>query len=154
MHRIAMGLASMVMLASCGGISATLLVNPDGRVARCPNGWAWGLAGAIGIREAQQVRDQCVGDMERDGFVRLPNVNVGINPDYKADPPVIRDVKEPAKSAGINDSDLLLAVDGMKVQNAAQMARLLNAKNSGETLTIKVGRGAEKTEMVFPVVLQ
>jgi S1-C subfamily serine protease len=150
-----MGLASMVILASCGCMpQSTLLVNPDGKVARCPHGWGWGLPGAIGIGEAQEVRDQCVMDMERNGFVRLPNVNVGINPDYKADPPVIRDVKEPAKSAGINDSDLLLAVDGVKVQNAAQMARLLNAKKSGETLTIKVGRGAEKTEMVFRVVLQ
>ena len=53
MHRIAMGLASMVMLVCCGCMSqSTLLVNPDGKVARCPHGWGWGLPGAIGIGEA------------------------------------------------------------------------------------------------------
>ena len=64
----------------------------------------------------------------------------------------VRDVVEPAKSAGLMKTDILVAIDDMDIVDAAQLKNyLIERTNPGQQVRIKVRRG--DVDLTFPVTL-
>ena len=64
----------------------------------------------------------------------------------------VRDVVEPAKSAGLMKTDVLMAIDDVDIADAAQLKNyLIERTNPGQQVKIKVRRG--DGELTFPVTL-
>lgn len=64
----------------------------------------------------------------------------------------VRDVADPAKSAGIQKTDVILSIDDTEVADAAQLKNYLIERTSpGQTVMLKVRRG--DTTLTLPVVL-
>lgn len=55
----------------------------------------------------------------------------------------------PADKAGLAENDIILAIDGTKVDDAHPLSRIVAQKNPGDTITVKVlSKGKEKTVKV------
>lgn len=64
----------------------------------------------------------------------------------------VRDVAEPAKSAGIQKTDILLAIDGTEIIDAAQLKNYLMERTTpGERVMLRIQRG--DLQLVLPVTL-
>ena len=64
----------------------------------------------------------------------------------------VRDVVEPAKSAGLMKTDILVAIDDIDIVDAAQLKNyLIERTNPGQQVRIKVRRG--DVDLTFPVTL-
>lgn len=64
----------------------------------------------------------------------------------------VRDVVEPAKSAGLMKTDILMAIDDIDIMDAAQLKNyLIERTNPGQQVRIKVRRG--DVDLTFPVIL-
>ncbi len=64
----------------------------------------------------------------------------------------VREVVEPAKSAGLMKTDILMAIDDIDIVDAAQLKNyLIERTNPGQQVRIKVRRG--DVDLTFPVIL-
>jgi predicted metalloprotease with PDZ domain len=107
--------------------------------------------GAIAMSSAQNTHDKCVSDMERIGYVRLPEVKIGIMVSFDTQPFVIKEVVAPAADAGVKAGDRFRAIDGQAITSAYQMLTFLNKKHAGDEIKIEVLRDEEVK--VMPVIL-
>ena len=131
---------SIVLIISLSGLAgcvtpSTVLMNSQGQGYRCATtGYGYGIAGAIAMSAAQSTHDRCVEDMERLGFVRFPEIRVGILSEWKETPPIIKTVEGPAQQAGLRAGDQMISIDGAAVTSQFELLRLLNRKKRGDTL--------------------
>jgi serine protease Do len=64
----------------------------------------------------------------------------------------VREVVEPAKSAGLMKADVLMAIDDVDIADSAQLKNyLIERTNPGQAVTVKVRRG--DMDLTFPVTL-
>jgi len=141
------------LLLSSGCVSpSTLLVNRDGQVFRCATtGYGYGIAGAIAIGAAQSAHDACVRDAQRVGFIKLPEAFAGIYFDPKARPLRVENVTSPAQEAGIQKDDVLLELDGTKIENAFGVLQQMSKKQVGDVLRVRIARNGKPIEFVYKV---
>lgn len=118
-----------------------MLVNSHGQAMRCATtGYGYGIAGAIAMSTAEQSHDRCVGDMQKIGYIRIPDVRVGLKSDRKLTPPVVTAVDGPAEQVGLLPGDKLLSFDGRVYASEYDLYKLLNTKKRGDTLKVQVRR--------------
>jgi PDZ domain len=123
-----------------------MLVNRSGNVVRC----AASGYGAAGAAMAYQMVDSCVEDMKRIGYVDLPKATAGFNIEWGPEPhPLpyrLKDVVSPAKEAGLRDGDILLELDGRKIEEPFTAYRIASTKVPGDVMRIKVDRDGKVVE--------
>jgi len=67
-----------------------------------------------GLREchcdsaAQSTHDRCVKKMRKIGYVKIPEVHVGISPDWKTNPPLYQICEGSAQEIGVRAGDQIL----------------------------------------------
>jgi len=81
------------------------MVNPEGKGMRCAT---TGYGNVIAISAAQSTHDRCVEKMRKIGYVKIPEVHVGISPDWKTNPPLYQICKGPAQEIGVRAGDQIL----------------------------------------------
>ena len=145
------------------GNSGGALVDSGGRVVGINTAivaQAQGIGSAIPIDTAKAIMDQLI----RQGRVVRPYVgiewggNVDSNIAQQYNLPVdhgviVRSVEpnSPAASAGIQPQDIIVAIDGVPVNNWDDFLRTLFAKRPGDTVSVEVFRDSRRVTM--PVTL-
>jgi membrane-associated protease RseP (regulator of RpoE activity) len=153
-HPLAKTLIMIFLLAVLAGCAtpSTMLVNRQGKVVRCAaTGYGYGIAGAIAIGTAEASHSKCVSDMRRVGFVRLPNVSMGVEWDrVKKSPLTISEVKpaSPAERAGLKPGDQVVAVDGKPMSEPFSMIAAFEDKRPGDEVVLKVLRDTAEVELL------
>ena len=141
------------------GNSGGPLVNSRGEVIgvnsaiASQSGYYQGYGFAIPVTLAKQVMD----DLIEHGRVRRAVIGVSISPVEPEDAQVaglkeIRGVKvggysdenSPAKAAGVEPGDIIIAADGKPADRVSALQRIIRAHEPGETVTLDVMRYGEK----------
>ena len=141
------------------GNSGGPLVNARGEVIgvnsaiASQSGYYQGYGFAIPVTLAKQVMD----DLIEHGRVRRAVIGVSISPVEPEDAQVaglkdIRGVKvggysddnSPARAAGIEPGDIIIAADGKPADRVSTLQRIIRAHEPGETVTLDVMRYGEK----------
>jgi len=93
-------------------------------------------------KEAEVTLDPAPADPNQRG-------TLGITLDATDDGVAIADVTEKgaADKAGLKSKDLILAIDGMKVQSALELQKLLFTKKPGEVVSLSYQRGKESKDI-------
>ena len=115
-----------------------------------PTGVSAGYAFAIPIDLARQVMEQLIskGKVERAALgVSVDDANavdaedVGLSEIYGVRVNSFTDdSKSPAKAAGIEPGDVIVSIDGQRVEYTAQLQQLVGFKKPGETVKVEVAR--------------
>jgi len=53
----------------------------------------------------------------------------------------------PADKAGIVENDIILEIDGVKLENSTSLSSIIREKKVGQTITVKVSRGSETKDV-------
>jgi S1-C subfamily serine protease len=134
-------LTALLLLSGCVTTPSTMLVNSQGQAMRCATtGYGYGIAGAIAISTAGQSHDRCVQDLHKIGYIKIPDVRVGLKSDWKLTPPVVMAVEGPAEQIGLKPGDQILSFDGKVYASEFDVYKLLNTKKLGDTLKVQVRR--------------
>ena|SRR5690348_11056903 len=143
-------LVTALFLSACVSPS-TLMVNREGKGVRCATtGYGYGVAGAIAMSAAQQSHNSCVSDYGKLGYVKIPDTAVGINVEWNG-PMIVKEVKDPAKTVGIQTGDEVLSIDGKPVANTLDTFKALDGKSVGDKVKVVVKR--DNRELTFEPVL-
>jgi len=126
---------------------AVVIVNREGKILRCAS---TGYGNAIAIGTAQQIHDSCVNDARQIGFIPLPRAGIGFHYDAKSKPLAIGEVNPNAYAAGIREGDLLLEVDSKPIRAPFSLLQVLNTKNPGDRVPLKVQRDGS----VLPLTIE
>jgi serine protease Do len=121
-----------------------------------PTGVSAGYAFAIPIDLARQVMEQLItkGKVERAALgVSVSDANaidaedVGLSEIYGVKVNSFSTDNSPAKAAGIQPGDIVIAIDGQKVEYTAQLQTTVGFRKPGEVIKVEVARsgGARKT---------
>ncbi len=114
------------------------MVNSEGKVYPCA---------ANGMSE----NNTCVQDMEKAGYVRIPDVVWGVHmASWDASPAKVQrmDMGSPAEIAGIKKGDVIRQLDKQPVSNAKQILAIMATKKVGDTLLAHVERGKKQIELL------
>ena len=131
---------------------STLMVNRDGQVMRCATtGYGYGIAGAIAMTAAQSSHNRCVKDAETLGYVPIPPVTLGFQADLKTKPMRVTQTAANAESAGMKVGDLLMEIDSKPVENYYAVLQIINGKQVGDKVPVKVKRDDQPISMVIEV---
>jgi len=98
---------------------------------------------------AQSAHDTCVRDAQRVGFIKLPEAFAGIYFDPKARPLRVANVTTPAQEAGIQKDDVLLELDGTKIEDAFGVLQQMSKKQVGDVLRVKIERNGKPIDFVY-----
>lgn len=127
---------------------STLMVGDGNRVVRCA---AYGH-GLVGVGLAGDIRDQCVADHARLGYLPFPVAFWGISlpTDWSATP--VTAVKiipgSPADVSGIKVGDTIRELDGTALASVRDAWVILSRKAPGEQLRARIERGGAPFEVV------
>jgi serine protease Do len=115
-----------------------------------PTGVSAGYAFAIPIDLARQVMDQLIskGKVERAALgvsvqeaTAVDAEAVGLTEIYGVRVDAFTDdAKSPAKAAGIQPGDIIISIDGQRVEYVAQLQQLVGFRRPGETVKVEVAR--------------
>jgi hypothetical protein len=67
-----------------------------------------GYGNVIAMSAAQSTHDRCVKKMRKIGYVKIPEVHVGISPDWKTNPPLYQICEGSAQEIGVRAGDKIL----------------------------------------------
>ena len=126
---------------------STLMVNREGQGMRCAStGWGTG-----GVLAATASHSSCVSDFNKLGYVKLPDVWLGVTPTDWKGPVIAKEVEGPAMTAGIQVSDQFLSIDGKPITTYLDTFKALNGKSVGDKVKVIVKRDGH--ELSFEPVL-
>lgn len=109
---------------------------------------------AISVEETlavlQQLREQAAGTSRTEGFLGVslePRTDGGVGS-------IIATVQpgSPAEDAGINEGDIVLAVDGEPVNGQAGLVAAIRDRNPGDTISIDLVRDGERVTVTATLV--
>jgi len=106
------------------------LINRAGSIFSCPPA----KSDSTGV-------NTCVTNAESQGFVRMPEVSAGLSLDWNSKPVKIIRVSGAAAEAGLRAGDLLLDLDGNKIEEAISIFRVVGKKQPGDHIIVKIARG-------------
>jgi S1-C subfamily serine protease len=121
------------------------MVNREGKGVRCAStGY-----GAGGTLAATASHSSCVSDYGKLGYIKLPDAALGVYADFNG-PLITKEVREPAKSAGIKVGDEVISVDGKPIASMLDSFKALNTKSVGDKVKVVVKR--DNHELTFEPV--
>ncbi len=111
-----------------------------------------GLGFAIPSNQARRVAEELI----KYGKAKKPRIGIVLDPEYNGQGVRIATTPEqgrqpveaggPAAKAGLKPGDVILEVDGLRLQNSEELIALIRSKTPGSKITIKYQRdGQEKT---------
>ena len=147
------------------GNSGGPLVDLDGRIIgintaiRSNTGTFGGIGFAIPSNMARRVADQLIAN----GKVKRSYLGIEMNHLTKkiltekhlnsgVEVSNLAQGETPAKKAGIQPKDVILSVDGNEIENEVELRNLVSMTPPGQTVTMKILRGAETIDV--PVILE
>jgi serine protease Do len=139
------------------GNSGGPLIDLDGRVVGI-NSAIYGASRFVGYGFAVPINlaTRVSGDLLEFGFVRRPKLGMRINDVTAVDAEafgldevrgadiVAIDENTPAASSGLQVGDVVIALDGQRIDNAAQLTTSLARREPGETVELTVIRAGDK----------
>lgn len=146
-----MRLLSLCLLASLfAGCYAPsqLLVNQQGQVFRCSAGGT----GVAGIITADAMFRSCVTDMQKLGYVKLPDVELGFTSDVATLRLTAITPESGAAIAGLHPGDVITQLDRQPVSTSYDLYQYLQGKQAGESVAVTFRRDAH--DQTVEVVLQ
>jgi S1-C subfamily serine protease len=90
--------------------------------------------------------------MEKVGYVRIPDVVLGVHFTLPARPLIVERVDGPARDVGILENDRIVEIDGHAIKEGVDLYRALDKKNPGDKIPLKFRRGQQEME-VFPTLV-
>ena len=79
----------------------------------------------------------------------MPEAFAGIYVEPKARPLKIANVTSPAQEAGIQKDDVLLELDGTKIEDTFGVLQKMSKKQVGDVLRVKIERNGKTIEFVY-----
>ncbi len=132
------------------GNSGGPLVNAEGQVIGINSAIAsmrslTGTAGSIGlgfaipINNAKRIADEIIAT----GTSTVPIIGVTVDPEFTGQGARVAEVEAntPAAGAGVREGDVIVGVNGNRIQNAAELLALLRGYAPGDAITLQVQRG-------------
>ncbi|WP_432491600.1 trypsin-like peptidase domain-containing protein [Kineococcus gypseus] len=136
------------------------VVGVNSAIAALPGAQGGGTAGSIGLgfsipsAQAGRTAEQLI----RTGRAVHPVIRVSLDSQYRGegvqvlDQPGAVESGGPADRAGLRPGDVVLAVDGRPVTEAAELIVDIRARQPGDTVTLTVRRGGQ--DLQVPVTLE
>ncbi len=147
-HILALTLLAL-LLEGCA-TSQIMMVNSEGKVYPCAEKGTGGIGGLF----SRNSNKTCVQEMEKAGYVKIPDVLWGVHmPSWETSPAKVQrvDAGSPAQIAGIKKGDVIRQLDKRPVSNAKQILSILAKKKPGETLVAQIEREGNKMDIVSTV---
>lgn len=117
------------------------MIGRNGDGVRCATtGYGYGIAGAVAMGAAQSSHDSCVRDLQKLGYVKLPEAFLGITVQPKIMPAAITEVAGPAEQVGLLQGDILTEVDGKRVNDPFVLFQVMSKKKAGDEVPLKINR--------------
>jgi hypothetical protein len=114
------------------------LINRTGESITCP-------AEIINTSDSKS----CIGNAERQGFVRMPYVSAGILLDWNSKPVKVVEVRGAAAQAGLRAGDLLVELDGNKIIEPISLFKIIGNKKPGDYIIVRVVRGGKPINLTY-----
>ena len=135
--RIVVSITLTVLLCGCAAPARLWMINDRGEVREC----------------AHYLNTQCAEDLQRVGYVPLPAVRIGVE-FAPSDSLVVVGfpVGSPAERAGMQKGDRIVRADDQEVRGRTDIARVLNSKNSGDTIVLAVDRQGQRVDISVVVI--
>jgi hypothetical protein len=94
----------------------------------------------------------CIGNAERQGFVRMPEVSAGIFLDWNSKPVKVVQVRGAAAEAGLQAGDLLVELDGNKIIEPISLFKIIGKKQPGDYVVVRVVRGGKPINLTYQLM--
>ncbi|WP_113704451.1 S1C family serine protease [Nonomuraea lactucae] len=119
-----------------------------------------GLGFAIPVNQARRVAQELVTD----GKAKRPKIGIVLDRDYKGEgvriasehangrPPV--DANGPAGKAGLKGGDVILEIDGLRLQDGNELIALIRSKTPGSKITIRYQRAGQERTATLTVMAE
>ncbi|MDP7020291.1 MAG: PDZ domain-containing protein [Pirellulaceae bacterium] len=134
------------------GSPSGVLVNEHGKLLGLSQSQAKGLSFSLPSSHIRQLLDVAPGP---GGVMLLRRAYLGVRLESENERQcVVASVipNSPAHKAGISSGDIILAIDGAAVAGGEKLVTMLLGKAAGETISISLRRGEEKTEIDVQLV--
>jgi len=120
-----------------------MFINANGQMQRCG---AYGQ-GLIGMASAQNIQNDCIGDMKKAGYIEIEKAGViGIKLSQDTLVTILKVMpNSPASGRGIMGGDILLSVNGQKVKSQPDASTLLFG-DIGDFVNITVSHNGQVQE--------
>jgi hypothetical protein len=105
------------------------MINRSGNQISCPNG--------------DPGSNNCVENAKRQGFLKIPDVSIGMALDWNTKPLRVVSLGTRAREAGLREGDTLAELNGVKVSEPLSVYKFLDAKHAGDYIIVKVFRAGK-----------
>jgi predicted metalloprotease with PDZ domain len=145
MHGSAYALLILAALTLPACTPSTILVNDSNQVIRC-SAYGWGIAG---VATAYGIRNSCVADYKKLGYVELPDVQLGVGI-QTVDSSLLRITRVPPQSpaavAGLAKGDIIATIDGRPIETLTEFYTYLATKRAGDVVSCVVTRDGQRVQ--------
>lgn len=131
-------MCAVAFMAGCVS-SSTMMTNQDGKWVRCSaNGAGW-----LGAPMAAASHSRCIEDLQKIGYVPLPDVMWGVKvSDWSVAPAKVL-IVQPGSSAdvaGVKVGDVIKKIDDQAISKGIEVFKAMAEKKPGDMLRVQVER--------------